>query len=181
MPQDLMNYNDMVQDALRGVVRLALEKIIDEGLPGEHHFYIAFHTGADGVEIPAHLTEQYPDEMTIVMQHQFWDLHIGDDHFSLKLNFSQVPASLKIPYAALTGFFDPSVQFGLQFQSPKGAQDARPERSRAPVDMAPTNDVAAEDAPAEKAPDAETAADAEVEKEETKSADIVSLDTFRKK
>lgn len=180
-----MNYNDMVQDALRGVVRLALEKVIDDGLPGEHHFYVAFKTGADGVEIPPHLIEQYPDEMTIVLQHQFWDLEIADDHFSLKLNFSQVPASLKISYAALTGFFDPSVQFGLQFQSPKAAEEGAGLRPAQPVDLAPTNDTSGEVPGPDSEPDADAKTDGEAEgtdeKDENKSADIVSLDTFRKK
>ncbi len=181
MPQDLMNYNDMVQDALRGVVKLALEKIIDDGLPGEHHFYVAFKTGADGVEVPPHLIEQYPDEMTIVLQHQFWDLEITDSFFALKLNFSQVPASLKVPYAALTGFFDPSVQFGLQFQSSKDAEGAAAGQSAKPVEMAPTNDVSGDVPAPEEETEAEVEAEAVGKKEENKSADIVSLDTFRKK
>lgn len=118
-PDSLIAYDDIVQDALRGVVHGVLKKIeSDGGLPGNHHFYIAFKTGAAGVEMPQHLRERYPDEMTIVIQHRYWDLKVERDAFEIGLSFNQVPTKLVIPYAAITGFHDPSVEFALQFPAP---------------------------------------------------------------
>jgi hypothetical protein len=106
-----------VQDALRAVVGRVLSQVEGyESLPGEHHFYITFKTQAPGVSIPAHLIAKFPDEMTIVLQNRFWDLKVADDHFSVGLSFNQTPSMLVIPYAAITAFVDPSVDFGLQFQ-----------------------------------------------------------------
>jgi hypothetical protein len=119
-PDSLIAYDDIVQDALRGVVRGVLKKIeSDGGLPGNHHFYIAFKTAAAGVEMPQHLRERYPDEMTIVIQHRYWDLKVERDSFEIGLSFNQVPTKLVIPYAAITGFHDPSVEFALQFPPPE--------------------------------------------------------------
>ncbi|WOE74443.1 SspB family protein [Alterisphingorhabdus coralli] len=115
-PDSLIPYDEIVQDALRAVIGRVLRTIEDEGLPGEHHFYITFRTKAPGVDIPKHLTERFPEEMTIVLQNKFWDLHIDDELFSVGLSFNQIPASLTIPYAAVTAFVDPAVDFGLQFQ-----------------------------------------------------------------
>ena len=115
-PDSLIPYDEIVQEALRGVVKAVLEKVAAEGgLPGGHHFYIAFRTHAAGVDIPKHLIERYPDEMTIVVQHRYWDLVVDDVGFSIGLSFNQVPAKLTIPYAAITGFVDPAVNFALQF------------------------------------------------------------------
>lgn len=120
-PDSLIPYDDIVQDALRGVVSRVLQRICDEGgLPGGHHFYIAFRTRAPGVSIPRHLMERYPDEMTIVIQHRYWDLVVADDHFSIGLSFNQMPANLVIPYDALVGFVDPAVNFALQFAAKDG-------------------------------------------------------------
>ena len=106
-PDSLIPYDDIVQDALRGVVSRVLQRISDEGgLPGGHHFYIAFRTRAPGVSIPKHLMERYPDEMTIVIQHRYWDLIVADDHFSIGLSFNQMPSSLVIPYDAIVGFVE---------------------------------------------------------------------------
>ena len=113
----LIPYDEIVQDALRAVVGRVLSQIVGyDSLPGEHHFYITFKTQAVGVDIPAHLIAKFPDEMTIVLQNRFWDLSVEEDHFRVGLSFNQTPSLLTIPYAAITAFVDPSVDFGLQFQ-----------------------------------------------------------------
>ena len=123
--QDLMRYEAMAQDALRGVVKAALKRAAaPEGLPGAHHFYITFKTGAAGVSIPKNLRDRFPDEMTIVLQNKFWDLKVDDEGFTVGLSFNQIPAKLEIPFAAITAFVDPAVDFGLQFQAV--AADAAP-------------------------------------------------------
>jgi hypothetical protein len=118
-PDSLIPYDEIVQEALRAVVGRVLGEIEATGgtLPGEHHFYITFKTGAPGVAIPSHLKERFPDEMTIVLQNKFWDLTVGEDGFSVGLSFNQVPAKLDVPFAAITAFVDPAVDFGLQFQA----------------------------------------------------------------
>lgn len=118
-PDSLIPYDEIVQEALRAVVGRVLGEIEAGGgeLPGEHHFYITFKTGAPGVQIPPHLKERFPDEMTIVLQNKFWDLSVGEEQFSVGLSFNQVPAKLQVPYAAITAFVDPAVDFGLQFQA----------------------------------------------------------------
>jgi len=124
----LIPYDEIVQDALRTVVRRVLERIDAEGgLPGAHHFYIAFRTKAPGVDIPRHLMERYPEEMTVVIQHRYWDLAIDDEGFQIGLSFNQVPAKLRIPYAAITGFVDPAVNFALQFAPKEGEMIIEPE------------------------------------------------------
>ena len=124
----LIPYDEIVQDALRSVVRRVLDRIDAEGgLPGGHHFYIAFRTRFPGVEMPRHLLERYPDEMTIVIQHRYWDLLIDDAHFEIGLSFNQVPAKLSIPFDAVTGFVDPAVNFALQFQPKEGEAVIVPE------------------------------------------------------
>ncbi len=116
-PDSLIPYDEIVQEALRAIPGRVLKDIERTGvLPGSHHFYITFKTQAPGVNIPKFLTERFPDEMTIVMQHKFWDLKVGEDHFEVSLTFSQVPAHLVIPYAALRFFVDPAVNFSLEFQ-----------------------------------------------------------------
>ena len=122
VPADsLIPYDEIVQDALRSVVRRVLDRVdADGGLPGAHHFYIAFRTRYPGVEMPRHLLERYPEEMTIVIQHRYWDLKIDDVHFEIGLSFNQVPAKLSIPFDAVTGFVDPAVDFTLQFQAKDG-------------------------------------------------------------
>ena len=117
-PDSLIPYDEIVQEALRAVVGRVLGEVETSGiLPGEHHFYITFKTGAAGVDIPKHLTERFPDEMTIVIQNRFWDLKVGDDGFEVGLSFNQAPARLVIPFSAITGFVDPAVNFALQFQA----------------------------------------------------------------
>jgi hypothetical protein len=116
-PDSLIPYDEIVQNALRAVVGRVLGEVQRRGgLPGEHHFYITFKTGAPGVDIPRHLVERFPDEMTIVIQNRFWDLKVGEDKFEVGLSFNQVPAHLIIPFGAVTAFHDPAVNFALQFQ-----------------------------------------------------------------
>lgn len=118
-PDSLIPYDEIVQEALRAVVGRVLGSIEQGGgeLPGEHHFYITFKTAAPGVSIPPHLKERFPDEMTIVLQNKFWDLEVTEEGFSVGLSFNQIPAKLDIPFAAITAFVDPAVDFGLQFQA----------------------------------------------------------------
>ena len=118
--QDQMHYEAMAQEALRGVVKAALKRAAaPEGLPGAHHFYITFKTEAPGVSGPNDLLGKYPDEMTIVLQHQYWDLDVQHDRFSIMLKFGGMPKVLAMPYSAVTRFYDPSVQFMLQFEEPE--------------------------------------------------------------
>jgi hypothetical protein len=117
-PDSLIPYDEIVQEALRAVVGRVLGEIESSGsLPGDHHFYITFKTAAAGVDIPKHLSERFPDEMTIVIQNRFWDLKVGEDGFEVGLSFNQAPARLVIPFSAVTGFVDPAVNFALQFQA----------------------------------------------------------------
>jgi hypothetical protein len=113
---DQIRYDLLTQQALRGVVRNVLADAAKKGLPGDHHFYISFDTRAEGVRLSDRLRAQYPDEMTIILQHQFWDLKVGDEEFEVGLSFGGIPERLTVPYEAINGFFDPSVQFGLQFE-----------------------------------------------------------------
>ena len=139
-PDSLIPYDEIVQEALRAVVGRVLGQVAAMGseLPGAHHFYITFKTGAAGVDIPKHLKERFPDEMTIVIQNKFWDLTVLDDHFSVGLSFNQMPAKLVVPYAAITAFVDPAVDFGLQFQAAEVAAE--------PHDLA-ENDASGDTAP----------------------------------
>jgi uncharacterized protein len=125
MAQDLFDYPVMVETALRGVVREALARTAREGLRSAHHFYVSFRTGAAGVVLPDYLLAKYPEEMTIVLQNQFWGLEVRDQDFSVTLSFQNRPEQLTIPFAAVTSFADPSVKFGLQFEvsaaKPQGA------------------------------------------------------------
>ncbi|NVD45796.1 SspB family protein [Qipengyuania atrilutea] len=122
-PDSLIPYDSIVQEALRAVVGRVLGEIESTGgdLPGAHHFYITFKTHAAGVDIPGHLRERFPDEMTIVLQNKFWDLKVGEEGFSVGLSFNQIASNLSIPYAAITQFVDPAVDFGLQFQTSEEA------------------------------------------------------------
>lgn len=182
MATDLIRYDLMVQDALRGVVRRVLTDISRYGLPGEHHLYISFRTQHAGVRISNRLREQYPDEMTIVVQHQFWDLKVHESGFEVVLSFKNVHEALTIPYEAIVGFFDPSVQFGLKFEADEdgapNATPATPSAARTPAASAPASAPAAKTAKktAEASPTDET---------EKPPADdgpkVVSLDAFRKK
>ena len=166
-----MRYDLLAQDALRGVVRSALEHAASEGLPGDHHFYISFDTTFEGVQISPALKSQYPEEMTIVLQHQFWGLEVTDKEFRVGLRFNKVPEMLVVPFAAVSGFFDPSVQFGLQFNL-EGDGEQKP-TAQPPMDIG-TN------IPLTTSQDADAEND-EAEEETEKTGEVVSLDAFRKK
>ena len=143
--QDLMNYEALAQDALRGVAKAALKRAAaPDGLPGSHHFYITFKTDAAGVSGPNDLLSKYPDEMTIVLQHQYWDLAPGETFFSVTLQFGGQPKRLSVPYAAITRFYDPSVQFLLQFEAPPAAPQ---EAKAAPVAVPDAKPEAAQPSP----------------------------------
>jgi hypothetical protein len=168
--QDLMGYEALAQEALRGVVKAALKRAAGPGgLPAAHHFYITFKTRAAGVSIPPELVEKYPDEMTIVVQHQFWDLAPGETFFSVTLKFGGQPKRLSMPYQAVTRFYDPSVQFLLQFEA------LEPETSAGtteflPVRQSPQTPFETDEAEGPEEPDPAPG-----------GPKIVSLDKFRKK
>lgn len=165
MAKDLMRYDLMAQDALRGVVRQALRKAGGpDGLPGQHHFYITFRTTAPGVDIDPSLLEKYPEEMTIVLEHQFWDLDVTETGFEVTLKFAGVPKYLKMPYSAITRFHDPSVGFHLQFEQDTVEDEA---------EIAPAGDK-----PRAAAGGKTTAKDKPAGGD---GAEVVSLDSFRKK
>ena len=162
MAQDLFQYEKMVERALRGVVRDALQKAAREGLRSAHHFYIGFATQMPGVAIPDHLRAKYPDEMSIVLQHQFWDLEVTDDTFSVTLSFQKQLERLVVPFAAVRSFADPSVNFALEFTDPE-AKPAASDNVPLPVG-APARGDEPHDKPAEKP-----------------AGEVVTLDSFRKR
>jgi len=153
--KDLFRYDKMVENALRGVVREALARTAASGLPGSHHFYLTFKTRYPGLNLPDSLLQQYPDEMTIVLEHQFWDLEVHEHHFAVTLSFQGKPERLTVPFEAVTNFTDPSVKFGLQFQ--------------------PGDRVVPPPAPL---PDERKKAEKE---KPPKGGEVVALDSFRKK
>jgi hypothetical protein len=159
MAEDLMGYSELMERALKGVVRAALDLIADDGLPGDHHMYISFRTEAPGVEISSRLKAQYPEEMTIVLQHQFWGLETDDDGFEVTLSFGGISERLVVPWPALVGFVDPSVEFGLRFGTDFEAV------LEGEIDEDETDDVEAGDS----------------EDKAGKTGDVVTLDSFRKK
>ncbi|WP_040707646.1 SspB family protein [Oceanibaculum indicum] len=170
--QDQLRYDRLVEEALRSVVRTALTEAAINGLPGDHHFYITFKTQLAGVDIPAFLRQKYEDEMTIVLQHQFWGLKVTEDRFEVLLSFNDVHEKLSIPFTAITGFVDPSVKFGLQFQVAEEAQAQE------------TPEGVAAFTPAEKpaaAPEAAAEEPAEANAASENGANVVTLDKFRKK
>lgn len=173
MSADLIGYMDMIEAAHRGLVRDVLAKVAERGLLGAHHLYITFDTKADGVEMPEWLREQYPEEITIVLQHQYWGLEANADHFTVTLTFRKVPATLVVPYAALRQFADPSTRFGLQFRG--GPQAAAEPETPAPPAAKAKKPKAAKPAPPKADTPPAPAPDA------GGSGSVVSLDQFRKK
>lgn len=130
MDSDRIDYPRIIQEALRDVVRRVLVQVLEHGLPGEHHLYLGFRTADPGVEIPLFLRQRYPEEMVVVLQNQFWDLDVGPDSFSVVLNFDARRHRLAVPYAAITTFVDPSVQFALRFDAPLSEEAAAEEAAR---------------------------------------------------
>ena len=168
--QDLFQYDKMVETALRGVMREALARVARDGLRGGHHFYITFRTGAADVVLPPQLLTKFPEEMTIVLQHQFWGLKVGDAAFSVGLSFSNRMEQLTIPFAAVTTFADPSVKFGLQFEA-AAAATAEPA-----AEFGAERGASAVPAPLPASPPA-----GETPPAERPAAEIVTLDRFRKR
>ena len=184
MSQDLMNYEQMTQLALRGVVRDAIRRVIrEDGLPGAHHFYITFLTRYPGAEIDEGLAKKYPEEITIVLEHQFWDLQAHADEFEVTLKFGGIPKYLKVPYLATTRFHDPSVGFALQFdpQQPEAeGSDSIAQIAPAPKKADPKKALAK---PAKKsvAKKKKAKSDTDDGSSENDTEKVVSLDSFRKK
>jgi hypothetical protein len=183
MSNDLIRYDLLVQDALRAVVRRVLADSARTGLPGDHHFNIAFKTQAQGVVVPPAIKARFPDEMSIILQHEFWDLVVTQDAFEVSLNFSRRPERLIVPFDAITGFSDPSVPFGFKLEPRIGeealatdiapAPIASPEMKRAPAPVSGAKQEPEKPAPGKRAPTNKG--------EETAAAKVVSIDAFRKK
>lgn len=171
MTKDLIRYDILAQQALRGMVKRVLADTARAGLPGDHHFFINFDTTAPGVRMSQRLREQHPEEMTVVLQHQFWDLKADDENFEVTLSFNGVAENLRVPFASIKGFFDPSVSFGLQFDPANATGDTDGEAPEA-ADAATPTPVAAEPADDQ---------DRQAEPAEADGEKIVSLDNFRRK
>lgn len=190
MSEDLLRYDILIQDALRGAVKKILAEVGRTGLPGDHHFYIAFETTAPGVKISQRLKERYPQEMTIVLQHQFWDLAIGEHAFEVGLSFGGVPEKLLVPFSAIKGFFDPSVQFALEFDPGKTAEELPEDLLEAVEELAKAEQETTEklmtaDNKQDVVPAVEAEKKAKKPDQDTEDSDgggeVVSLDAFRKK
>ncbi len=194
--KDYIRYDVLTQEAMLGVVKKVLTETARAGLQGEHHFFISFLTNYPGVRLSSRMRERYPDEMTIVVQHQFWDMKVADNGFEIGLSFDEIPESLSIPFAAIKGFFDPAVQFGLQFDvveeednvesiEPAGAKDGteipvvQPTTVvQDPVEIAPKK---LKPASKSKPKSAKKTGKSPPDKKQETGADVVSLDSFRKK
>ena len=178
MPVDYIRYDILAQAALRGVVRTVLADVAKKGLPGEHHFKITFATTAPGVRLSERMRGQYPDAMTIVLQHQFWDLTVDDDGFEVGLSFGGIPERLAVPFDAVTAFFDPAVQFGFQFETlDKKAAEEPSTAAEAPTPAPRPAAIEKTDAlPVHAAASADPAPN-----EKSGGAEVVRLDRFRKK
>lgn len=189
MPKDMIRYDVLAQEAFRGLVKKVLTEVSHAGLPGDHHFYIVFDTRAPGVRISARLKERYPEEMTIVIQHQFWELTVNDGAFEVGLSFSGIPEKLVVPFSAIRGFFDPSVEFAVQFplvDENGNAADMPVDGPVRAIGLAPVSQAEGDAASVADAPEASDEGRSEAEPEPDKGGDeargsVVSLDAFRKK
>ncbi len=185
MADDQIRYDILAQDALRSVMRKVLTEVARTGLPGNHHFFITFVTGAPGVRISRRMREKYPDQMTIVLQYQYWDLKVSEHEFEVGLSFAEVPEKLTIPFAAVRGFYDPSVNFELEFDVDVGEEamaDGDGETTALPAvadSKAATRKKKKKSDPKKAEPGSgDDGADGDAPK---KGAEVVSLDSFRKK
>lgn len=174
MPEDLMRYDLLAQDALRAVVRSALAQVARSGLPGEHHLFVAIDTRHGGVQISDQLRQRFPEEITIVLQHQFWNLEVREAEFSVELTFDNVLEKLVVPFAAIKGFFDPAVQFGLQFETKPAEPGDDAEEPAAPAPPCAQPKAEAAGAGGRVSGAAEKPSESDAPK-------VVSLDQFRKK
>jgi len=192
MADDHIRYDILAQEALRGVMRKVLAEVARTGLPGNHHFFITFLTGAPGVRISSRLRERYPDQMTIVIQFQYWDLKVTETGFEVGLSFSDIPEKLEIPFSAVRGFYDPSVNFELEFDVRTDAPaEAVPAADQQPSAQQPSLQPAEKKAETRRKTGGAAKSGAEkggADKQEAsepaaggKGADVVSLDAFRKK
>lgn len=209
MTGPIIRYDLLVQDALRGVVRKVLADAAREGTPGEHHFFISFRTTAPGVQLSQRMKAKYPEEITIVLQHQYWDLNVSENRFEVNLSFNNIPERLIVPFDAVTGFEDPAGPFGVKFEPrPTETEEAETEKAETPaptlVSVPDTSEAAAEPPPAKTKPAAkkERTEKERVEKdkaekaekpaarkaepasepvEESQPGNVVSIDAFRKK
>ena len=194
MSEDLIRYDILAQEAMRGVVRKVLTEVAQTGLPGEHHFFVTFDTNYPGVRVSSRVREQYPEEMTIVLQHQFWDLSVTDTTFEVGLSFNSVPERLLVPFEAITAFVDPHASFGLKLTASEDDEQAElpdtietlsepePVSALPAPDQQDTDPVPADDAKPDEAGAETGKADADnAEPGEAGGAEVVSLDAFRKK
>jgi uncharacterized protein len=173
MATDHIRYDVLVRDALRGVLRRVLTDAAEHGLPGEHHFFITFVSTAEGVKLSPRLLAQYPEEMTVILQHQFWDLTVTEDRFEVGLSFGGIPERLVVPFNSIKSFVDPSAPFTLQFEPSDAAAEAAEEANLPVAVPAPASVPSALPAPAAEKQD-------EPEKP-SEGAEVVRLDRFRKK
>jgi hypothetical protein len=173
MATDHIRYDVLARDALRGVLRRVLTDAAEHGLPGEHHFFITFVSTAEGVKLSPRLLAQYPEEMTIILQHQFWDLVVTEDRFEVGLSFGGIPERLVVPFASIKSFLDPSVQFGLQFEPSETDAAADAPGAKLPAVPAPSALPVAAPSPA--------AEDQDEPAKPSEGAEVVRLDRFRKK
>ena len=169
MATDHIRYDVLARDALRGVLRRVLTDAAEHGLPGDHHFFITFISTAEGVKLSPRLLAQYPEEMTVILQHQFWDLVVTEDRFEVGLSFGGIPERLVVPFNSIKSFFDPSVQFGLQFEAANSAEEA------------PADSLPAVQAPAGLPVPAPAAEQKDEPDKPSEGAEVVRLDRFRKK
>lgn len=182
MPDDRIRYDILVQEAARGVMRKVLQETARAGLPGNHHFFITFATGAPGVRISSRLKERYPDQMTIVIQYQYWDLKVNEKGFEVVLSFADTPEKLEIPFSAVRGFYDPSANFEMEFDEPQAEGDE--------AEASPEADTATKKPAGKKGTKAKTKAEPDQDQKEVppgedeeddQGAQVVSLDAFRSK
>jgi hypothetical protein len=191
MAVDHIRYDILAQEALRGVVRTVLADAAKNGLPGEHHFYVSFDTRADGVRLSPRMLKEYPQEMTIVLQHQFWDLMVTEDGFEVGMSFGGIPERVAVPFAAVKGFVDPSVEFGLRFEEISETQESVPETGNAPLAQgaertpaehkAPRTPPALAAVPTPANPEPSATTPSEGPDKPPGGGEVVRLDRFRKK